>query len=84
MKKIYSNLNKSIFWTCLFVAIGLIIAGFIIEPPGQIHQSVITAIGELFLFPVLATINHAIDKGTDIKIKHNNTEVELDGDGDGD
>lgn len=32
------------------VGAGLLIAGFIIEPPGQIHNSVLVAFGEIMTF----------------------------------
>ena len=32
-------------------------------------------VGELFAFPTLWTVGHAIDKGIDAKLKHGNTEV---------
>lgn len=58
-----------------FVAVGLIITSFILPPSGEIHPSILAAVGELFAFAALGALNRAIDKGLDAKVKHNNTEV---------
>lgn len=58
-----------------FVAIALIITSFILPPSGEIHPSILAAVGELFAFAALGALNRAIDKGLDAKVKHNNTEV---------
>lgn len=78
MKKILSNINKTSFWICLALSVGLIVTSFILPPQGLIDPSVLTAVGEIFAFATLGTIIQGIERGADIKIKHNNTEVEVD------
>lgn len=63
------------FWVCLICSIGLIVAGFLVPPTGEIDGSVLTAVGELFGFATLFVVYHAIEKGIDIKLQHGNTSV---------
>lgn len=58
-----------------FVAVGLIIASFIVPPMGVIEPSVLGAVGEIFGFAALGTVIKAIDKGVDAQIQHNNTSI---------
>lgn len=64
-------------WFILFslVAIGLIIASFIVPPMGVIEPSVLAAVGEIFAFAALGTVIKAIDKGVDAQVQHNNTTI---------
>lgn len=57
------------------VAVGLIIASFIVPPMGVVEPSVLAAVGELFGFAALGTVIKAIDKGVDAQIQHNNTSI---------
>lgn len=68
------------FWVISGIAVGLIILSFFTPPMWIIDGSVIKAVGELFAFAALWTVNHAIGKGIDAKIKHNNTELTLSND----
>lgn len=52
-----------------FVAIGLIVASFIIPPTGVIDNSVLQAVGEILIFPVVWMIPDAIRAGRTIKYK---------------
>ena len=52
-----------------FVAIGLIVASFIIPPTGVIDNSVLQAVGEILIFPVVWMIPDAIRAGRRIKYK---------------
>ena len=67
-----------------FIAVGLIVASFIIPPQGVVDGSVLAAVGEIFAFAALFAVWEAVDKGIDAKIVHGNTTIILDGDGDGD
>ena len=60
---------KVAFYISQTVAIGLIIAGFFAPPVGVISGSVLTAVGELFMFPTLYAAVHIIMSGQDLKIQ---------------
>lgn len=65
------------FWIFGVVAIGLIIAGFIVPPTGVIDGSVLTATGEIFAFAALGVVIKAIDKGVDATLTHKDTVLTL-------
>lgn len=80
-KIIKERLLSSIsFWVCLCTSLVLIALGFLMPPVGNIHPSVLTAVGELFGFATLAVVADAIKFGYDAKITHGNTTVQI-GDG---
>ena len=80
-KIIKERLLSSIsFWVCLCTSLVLIALGFLVPPMGDIHPSVLTAVGELFGFGALAVVADAIKFGYDAKITHGNTTVQI-GDG---
>lgn len=68
------------FFTSFAVSIGLIIAGFLIPPKGVIDGSVLTAVGELIVFPTLILGFRAIELGYDAKWTHGDTIIELNND----
>ena len=70
-----NTIGNPVFWISFILCAGLLIAGFLVPPTGEIDGSVLTGVGELFAFPTLWTIWRAIDKGLDAKLKHGNTEV---------
>lgn len=51
------------------VALGLIIASFIVPPTGVIDPSVLQAVGEILVFPVIWMVPQAIRAGRKIKYK---------------
>jgi hypothetical protein len=55
----------------------LIIAGFIMPPQGEIDGSVLTAVGELILFPSLAFGFRAIMAGMELHITKGDTHIEI-------
>ena len=70
---------------CFVISVLLIIAGFLLPPMGIIDGSVLTAVGELLLFPVVIYGFRAIELGLEVKIQKGDTSVEIhkdDGDGD--
>lgn len=80
-KIIKERLLSSIsFWVCLCTSLVLIALGFLAPPMGDIHPSVLTAVGELFGFATLAIVADAVKFGYDAKITHGNTTVQI-GDG---
>lgn len=65
------------FVVCLAVSITLIVAGFILPPVGVIDGSVLTAVGELVLFPALAYGYKAIELGMDVKFEKGDASVTI-------
>ena len=51
------------------VALGLMVASFILPPTGAIDPSVLQAVGEILVFPVIWMIPKAIEAGRKIKYK---------------
>ena len=58
------------------VALGLMIASFILPPTGVIDPSVLQGIGEILIFPVIWMVPQAIQAGRKIKYK----DLEIGGD----
>lgn len=62
---------KAVFFINLGVSIALIVGGFIIPPTGIIDGSVLTAVGLLLMFAVVAQIPRILDavhQGKSIKV----------------
>ena len=78
MRRFYRNYieNNLFFWIFSIAALGLIIAGFLFPPPGQIDNSVLVAAGELNGSIALGAVLRAIDKGVDVTAQHNNTSID--------
>lgn len=72
-----STICRIIFVVCLATSVMLIVAGFIVPPMGEIDGSVLTAVGELLLFPTIAYGARAIELGYDFKINKNDTNIEI-------
>lgn len=51
------------------ISLGLIISSFILPPTGTIDNSVLQAVGEILIFPVIWMIPEAIRAGKTIKYK---------------
>ena len=62
---------------CFVISVLLIIAGFLLPPMGVIDGSVLTAVGELLLFPVIIYGFRAIELGLEVKIQKGDTSVEI-------
>ena len=79
MRRFYRNYieNNLFFWVFSIAALGLIIAGFLFPPPGQIDNSVLVAAGELNGSIALGAVLRAIDKGVDVTAQHNNTSISI-------
>lgn len=54
------------------------VGGFFCPPMGEIDGSVLTAAGILFLWPTLATVNRAIEKGSDIHVSKGDLNINID------
>ena len=62
---------------CFLISVVLVIAGFLLPPMGIIDGSVLTAVGELLLFPVVIYAFRAIELGLEVKIQKGDTSVEI-------
>ena len=62
---------------CFLISVVLLIAGFLLPPMGVIDGSVLPAIGELLLFPVVIYGFRAIELGLEVKIQKGDTSVEI-------
>ena len=70
-------MSRITFAICFFVSVGLIIGGFFVPPMGVIDGSILTAIGELLLFPTLLYAYRAIELGLTVKFNHGDTSIEI-------
>lgn len=79
MRRFYRNYieNNLFFWIFSLAALGLIVAGFLFPPPGQIDNSVLVGAGELNGSIALGCVLRAIDKGVDVTAQHNNTSISI-------
>ena len=65
------------FYLNLVVSIALIVGGFFVPPVGVIDGSVLTAVGLLLMFSVIAKIPEAIKAGRNIKVQKGDSSVEI-------
>lgn len=71
-----------VFYFNLFVSIALIVGGFFVPPLGIIDGSVLTAVGELLMFGVLAQVPKKLDavrNGKSIKVSKGDFSVDVTG-----
>jgi len=68
--------NRIEFWVCLVTSIGLFVGGFFVPPTGVIDGSVLTAVGMLLGFAVLAQVPQIIGMSKSVKITHGDTTIE--------
>ena len=66
-----------VFYVNLVVSICLIVGGFFVPPLGVIDGSVLTAVGLLLMFSVIAKIPEAIKAGKNIKVQKGDSSVEI-------
>lgn len=66
-----------VFWVFACISILLIGTGFILPPTGSIDGSVLTACGELLVFPLLHIVYSALMKGTDVTLTHGQTSMTI-------
>lgn len=79
-KRYFSEVNKTAFWTCLIISIGLIVGAFFVPPMSVIDGSVIAATGELFAFATLGTVIEGVEKGRSVRIQKGETTMTLNDD----
>ena len=70
-------LSRLTFLVCFFVSVGLIVGGFFVPPMGIIDGSVLTAVGELLLFPTLLYGFRAVELGMRVKFQKGETSIEI-------
>ena len=71
---------KKVFYLNLAVSIALIVGGFILPPTGVIDGSVLTAVGLLLMFGVIAQIPDILDavrNGKSIKLQKGDMSVDI-------
>lgn len=69
-----------VFYCTFFLSVVLIVSGFLIPPTGVIDGSVLSAVGELLMFGVLAQVPAMLDsvrKGRTIKVQKGDFEVRV-------
>ncbi len=66
-----------VFWFFACVSVALIVTGFILPPTGSIDGSILTAVGELLVFPLLHIVYSALTKGTDVTLTHGQTSMTI-------
>ena len=70
-------LSRWTFVLSFFVSVGLIIGGFFTPPMGVIDGSLLTAIGEILLFPTLLYAFRALELGYKIKFQKGDASIEV-------
>lgn len=80
IKKLFGNINKTAFWLTLSLSAILMVVSFILPPTGHIDSSILQASSILFAFGCLGTVVRAVEKGTDVTLKHGETEISIDND----
>lgn len=70
-------MSRITFAICFFVSVGLIVGGFFVPPMGVIDGSVLTAIGELLMFPTLLYGYRAVELGLTIKFSKGDATIEI-------
>ena len=70
-------LSRWTFVLSFFVSVGMMVGGFLTPPIGSIDGSVITAVGELILFPTLLYAFRALELGYKVKFSKGDVNVEV-------
>ena len=78
LKKTGNNVVKDAwFWFFSIVSIGFLAAGLVFPPPGEISNSVLIGVAEIFCWGVLATVVKAINQGNSVSLKKGDVEVNV-------
>lgn len=80
MKRFKEHADKYIFFTCLGVAIILMVFGAITPPPAIIDGSILTACAILLGFAALGIAGQNLANGKDVTWSHGDTEVKIEDD----
>lgn len=76
-QKVFSKHYIIAFWITLVLAIGLIVGGFFTPPRAEISGSLITAVGEIFLWPSLALGAKSLEERKMIKLQKGETTISI-------
>ena len=76
------RLCTAVFCITFAVALALIIGGFFVPPMGIIDGSLLTAVGELIIFPALAFGMRAVTLGYDLRLQKGDASMEITNDKD--
>lgn len=66
-----------VFYCTFIISVVLMVGGFFVPPLGVIDGSVLTAVGELLMFSVIARIPEAIKAGRSVKITKGDSSMEI-------
>lgn len=66
-----------VFFACFVLSVALIVGGFFVPPMGIIDGSVLTAVGELIIFPTLAFGMRAVELGYELNFSHGQTSMAI-------
>ncbi|MBR4533075.1 MAG: hypothetical protein IKO85_00805 [Bacteroidaceae bacterium] len=77
MKKKECRMCTVVFCITFAVALALIIGGFFVPPMGVIDGSVLTAVGELIVFPALAFGMRAVELGYDLRLQKGDASMSI-------
>lgn len=66
------------FWLTLATSIGLIVGGFFAPPMGEINGTILTGVGELFLWPALAFGAKALEENHKVTFQKGDTNITID------
>lgn len=76
-KKRRCRMCTVVFVACFVLSVALIIGGFFVPPMGVIDGSVLTAVGELIVFPALAFGMRAVELGYDLRLSHGTSSMTI-------
>ncbi len=68
---------KLVFAIDFVISMSLIVGGFCVPPTGVIDGSVLTAVGELILFPTLLYGYRAVELGLQVRFQRGDTSIEI-------
>lgn len=78
IKKTGNNVIKDTwFWIFSIISILLLIAGMAFPPPGQVHNSVLIGVAEIFCWGILGVVVKAINQGNNVSFKKGDVEVNV-------
>lgn len=69
--------HNIIFYACFTLSALLLICGFFFPPPGEIHASVLKAVGLLLAFGALSQVPYLVGVGKEVRLKHGNTQLSV-------
>lgn len=69
-----------VFCITFGVALALIVGGFFVPPMGVIDGSVLTAVGEIIIFPAMAFGMRAVELGYDLRLQKGDASMSISND----